>query len=134
MDTGYANALVLALNHDIDMTAQANGFIKLGNLIVLSQVRIEIVFTVEFIVFLNIAVQSQACFNSEINHLLIQHGQGAGHTQAYGAHMGIRSAAKFSGAAAEGFGFSFQLGMDLQADNGNISSHYLLPPSGANTL
>ena len=71
------------------MTAKADRFIKLGNLIVLGQVRIEVVFTVEFVIFLNIAVQRQTCFDSEINNLLVQHRQCTGHTQANRAYMGV---------------------------------------------
>ena len=134
VDTGNADAFMLAVNNDINVTAQADRLIKLGNLIVLGQVRIEIVFTVKFVEFLNIAVQCQTCFNSEINNLLVQHRQSTRHTQAYRAYMGVRQTAEGSGAAAECFSFSFQLGMNFQADNGNIFSHYLLPPSGANTL
>ena len=134
VDTGNADAFMLAVNNDVDMTAQADRFIKLGNLIVLGQVRIEVVFTVEFVVFLDIAVQRQASLDSEINNLLVQHRQCTGHTQANRAYMGVGQAAEGSGAAAECFSFGFQLGMNFQADNGNIFSHYLLPPSGANTL
>ena len=134
VDTGNADAFMLAVNNNVDMTAKADRFIKLGNLIVLGQVRIEVVFTVEFVVFLDIAVQRQACFDSEINNLLVQHRQCTGHTQANRAYMGVGQAAESSGAAAECFSFGFQLGMNFQADNGNIFSHYLLPPSGANTL
>ncbi len=57
VNTGNANAFMLAVNNDINVTAKADRLIKLGNLIVLGQVRIEIVFTVKFVEFLNIAVQ-----------------------------------------------------------------------------
>ena len=107
MDTGNADAFFLAVHPDIDVTAQADGFIPLGDLVILGQVGIEIIFTVKFIEFLNVAVQSQTGADRKFNYPLVQHRQRARHAQADRAHMGIGFCAEFRGAGAECFGFCF---------------------------
>ena len=130
MDAGDADAFFLAVDPDINMPAQADGFIPLGNLIILRQVGIEVILTVHLIELLNVAVQGQTGTDREFNHPLVQHRQG----KADRAHMGVGFRAEFRGAGAERFGFCFQFGMDFQTDDSNIIFHYLLPPNGATAL
>ena len=134
VDAGDADAFFLAFHFDVDMAAEADRFIELRDLVVFGQIGVKIVFTVEFVEFLDLAAQRQAGADSELDHLFVEHGQCAGHTQADRANMGVRLAAEFGRAGAERFRVSFKLGMDLQADNCSIFFHYLLPPNVANTL
>ena len=134
MDTGHADTLFPAFHFNVDMAAQANRLIELRDLIVFRQIGIKIVFTVEFIEFLDIAVQSKSRTDRKFHHLFVEHGQSAGHTQADRADMGVGFAAELSRAGAERFRICFKLSMDFQADNSSIFFHYLLPPNGASTL
>ena len=56
MDAGDADAFLLAVDADVDMPAQADGLVPLGDLVILRQVGIEVILTVHLIEFLNVAV------------------------------------------------------------------------------
>lgn len=53
---------------------------------------------------LDITIDSQGKPQGKFNHLLVHDRQGARHTKADRADMGVRFAAKGSGAGAESFG------------------------------
>ncbi|MPM72701.1 hypothetical protein SDC9_119677 [bioreactor metagenome] len=103
MNTRNADSLGLTVNFNVDMTAFADRFIELRDLIVFGQVRVKIIFTVKFIKLFNFAVNSKSCANSKLNNLFVQHRQSTRHTQTDRADMSIRLAAEFRGAAAESF-------------------------------
>ena len=107
MDAGDTDAFFLAVDPDINMPAQADGFIPLGNLVILRQVGIEVILTVHLIELLNVAVQGQTGADCEFNHPLVKHRQGTGHAQADRTHMGVGFRTEFRGAGAERFGFCF---------------------------
>ena len=107
MDAGDADAFLLAVDPDINMTAQADWFVPLGDLVILRQVGIEVILTVHLIEFLNVAVQRQARPDGKFHHPFVQHRQCSRHAQADGAHVGVGLRAEFRGAGAERFGLCF---------------------------
>ena len=107
MDAGDADAFLLTVDPDVDVPAQADGLIPLGDLIVLRQIGIEVILTVHLIEFLNVAVQRQACPDGKLHHPFVQHRQRPRHAQADGAHVGVGFCAEFRGAGAERFGLCF---------------------------
>ena len=56
MDTGNTDAFFLTVHPDVDMSSQTDRLIPLGDLVVLCQIRVEIILAVHFIEFLDIAV------------------------------------------------------------------------------
>ena len=110
------------------LTIFGNGQIELGDLIGLWQVGIEIVLAVEFVIPGDVAVQGQARLGGKAHHRFVHHRQGAGHTGAHRAAVGVGVAAEGGGAGAEDLGAGGQLHMGFQADNG-FPSHITSPPS-----
>lgn len=104
MNSRNANALGFTIYVDINMTAQGDRLIELGNLVGFGKIWIVIVFPVKLAVVLDITIDSQGKPQGKFNHLLVHDRQGARHTKADRADMGVRFAAKGSGAGAESFG------------------------------
>ena len=76
-------------------------------------------------------MHGKAGLDRVIHHLAVEHRQCAGQTHADRAALGVGCRAEGGGTAAEDFGFGFQFGVDLQADDHFITfvkRHTGFPP------
>ena len=117
MDTGDTDAFGLAVDFDIEVAVLADRQVVLRSLEVFRQVRIIVVFAVEFAVRGNRAVQGDAGSDREFQHFFVQHRQHAGQAETHRANVRVLLAAELSGAAAKNLGSGFQLRMNFQADD-----------------
>jgi len=74
---------------DIDRAALAQGALVLGYLISLGKVRVKIVFPGEDTCPRDTAADGESEPDAVINHLAVQHRQGAGHSHAYRTGAGV---------------------------------------------
>ena len=102
---------------DLHTAVSANRQIKLGYLIVLRIVRIEIVLPVKFTVPGNLTVRCQSHCNGILQNLLVQYRQGTGHSGTNRTCMGIGCSTKSGRTATENLGFGRKLHMNLQTDD-----------------
>jgi len=99
---------------DLHPAVMADRQIQLGDLVVLGIIRIEIILPVKFAILVDTAVGSQTYGQGIFHHLLIENRQGAGHTGAHRAGMGVGRSSELGGASAEDLGSGSQLYMNLQ--------------------
>jgi hypothetical protein len=119
MDASDADLFFHPVCFDGEPAFHSNGRVKLGDLIALHEVRIRIVFPIEFGVARNGAMQSQRCHHGIFNRLLVYGGEYPGHAQADRANMSIGwSAGIICAAPAIHLAPGQQLGMDFQSDYG----------------
>ena len=123
MDTNF---LGTSFCLDFHIAVPANGRVQLRNLVILGVIRIEIILPVKFAVTGDGTIGGQTHGHSVLYHFLIQHRQGTGHTGTHRTGMGVGRSSKCGAAGAENLGFSGQLYMDLQTDDGLILfTHFL---------
>ncbi len=122
VDAGNADALgvPLLVHHGVDVAVLAEGDIKLGNLVGLGQVGVEIVLPVRLADGVDGAVCGVAHADGVLHHLFVEGGEAPRHPGAVGAAVGVHLRAEGVLAAAIDFGFGGKLGVDLQANNGDI--------------
>jgi len=77
------------------MAVMANGKIKLGYLIVLGIIRVEVIFPVKLTVLVDLTVYRKAYRKSIFHHLLIKDRKGTGHTGADRTGVSIWRSAEF---------------------------------------
>ena len=107
MNARYANAFFLAFHFDIHVAVFGNRQIILGSLEVFRQIRIIIVFAVEFAEFVDGAVERQTSFDGKFHNALVYDRQNARQSQADWADMRILVSTEGSSAAAENFRIGF---------------------------
>ena len=103
MDALKTDPLGLAIHFEIHITVFTDRYIKLGNLVCLRQVRIEIVLTVGLAQSVDGTMGCNAHLCRIVYHLLVEHRQCTRLTGAYRAYMCIDFCTEGSAAAAENF-------------------------------
>ena len=97
-------------------TADTERQVQLAGLVIFRHVGIEVVFAVPFGNRGHAAAEHQAGKHGSLDGKLIEHGQCAGHTQAGGAHVGIRFITEPGLARAEHLGGGLNLAVNFQTD------------------
>ena len=121
VDPNEAHGLGAVTGGDVDTSSGGQGHffvgLKLGNLIPLWQIGVEVVLSQEAASFLDGAANRQGNAYGVLYRLPVEHGEGAGQTQAdrTGARIGFVS--EGYAAAAEYLGTRGELGVDLQTDD-----------------
>ena len=130
VDTGDADALLGAVFlHDLEPAVLADRVVvhrksaRLGNLVALRQVRVEVVLTGPHRVQVNFAVEGEAQADGVFHGLLVRDGHGARHAEADGAHVLVRGRIHFDFAAAEHLRLRRELTMDFKTDNRTVVGH-----------
>lgn len=96
--------LRFAVGDDVKVSALGDGMFVLRDLVGLRQVGVEVVFTVEARVVLDVAVEAKPHFYREVHRVVVDDRQRAGHGEADRADVGVRRRADVvRGAAAEEF-------------------------------
>jgi hypothetical protein len=93
---------------------------RLGRLVVLRHVRIEIVLPVPAGKLRRRAAKREAGEEGFLNGALVEHGQGTGQTEADGAGVRVRLVAEGRAAGAEHLGVGVDLGVDFKADGNEV--------------
>ena len=121
---------ILFLTTDLDSYSACTDdrIVKLGYLICLWKVGIEIVLSVKNRELIYLAAQSIACLNGILYSGPVDYREGTRHTRTYGADSRIRRTAEFSGAVTKYLCLSQKLGMDLKTYDGSVFTHLSLPP------
>ncbi len=96
-----------------DASAEAEGEVHLGNLVVFRHVWVEVVFTIPEDGGWGGAAEEHAGEDGALNGEFIQDGEGAGESEAGGAGVGVRLVGEGGLAPAEHFGVCFDLAMNL---------------------
>ena len=109
--------LPAGLGVDGELAVADDGEIELGDLVGLGEVGVEVVLPVEPAGPGDLPVQGQAHLHGVLQHLLVDHRQGAGHAHAHRAAVGVGGAAELGGAGAEDLGLGGELHVGLQTDD-----------------
>src|SRR5882724_8412459 len=117
------SGLVAFRSHNLEFAVRRERLVVLRDLITLRKIGIEIVFSREDGLVIDVQSKSQRGASSELNGTFVKNRKRARQTQANGTRIRVRLVAKSSGTAAKDFRFSAQLGMNLEAD-------YCFPVSG----
>jgi hypothetical protein len=104
------------------------GQVVLGDLVVLREVRVEVVLPVELGVGRDRAVEGEGGAEAELERRAVEDGQGAGVAEADGADLRIGRRAELDRARAEQLGPRLQLDVGLDADDEFVVRHG--PPRG----
>ena len=130
VDTGDADALLGAVFlDDFEPAVLANRVVvhrksaRLGNLVTLRQVRVEVVLTGPHGVQVDFAVERKPKANGVFHGLLVRNRHGTRHTEANGAHVLVRGRIHFDFAAAEHLRLRRELTMDFKTDNRTVVGH-----------
>ena len=123
----FVQILIRSSLVDLHIAVETDRMIKLGNLVIFRKVRVEIVFSVEDVRILQIAVKSETCLDGTVYDALVEHRQRTGHSHTDRTGMRVRLTSEFRRAAAENLCFRGELYVDLQAHDDFIF-HYSAPP------
>ena len=104
----------------VEVAVEGDWLIGLGGLVVLGQVRIEVVFTRKPAIFGDLAVQRQAEADGVFHGLLVDHRQGAGQSKADLIDVGVRVIAERVGRGGKHLGFGVQLHVHLETQHGVV--------------
>jgi len=126
VDTGDADALLLAVHGDVHMAVLADGLLELGNLIALGQIRVEVVLTGKDRHRVDGAVGGQAHLGGELHDLGVQDRQHARHPRTDRTDVGVGIVAEMGGTAAEDLALGFQLGVHFETDDRLVPGHVSL--------
>lgn len=128
VDARQADALLLAIDIDVDPAVLSDWQVVLGRLPVLRQVRIVVVLAVELAVLVDCAVRREAGLDAELDDTLVDRRQDARQAEADRADMRVLLRAEARGAAAEDLRFRLEFAVDLKA-NDCFVFHQCFPPS-----
>ena len=133
VDTSNAHALLGAVFfHNFEPAVLADRVVvhrksaRLGNLVALRQVRVEVVLAGPHRVQVDFAVQGEAQANCIFHRLLVRHGHGTRHTEADRANVLVRACVHFNFAATEHLCLSGKLAMDFETNNRTVIRHVKL--------
>ncbi len=106
-----------------DAAADAEGEIKLGDLVVLRHVGVEVVFAVPLDDGWGGAAEHEAGEDGFFDGALVEDGKRAGEAEAGGAGVGVGLGAVLDGAGAEHFALGLELGVNFEADGDDVLGH-----------
>ena len=116
---GFEVGVLPLLGHfHLDPTLFGNGLVELGDLVILRQVWVEILLAVELAVLSNVQVQRHRGLHRILEHLLVEHRQGARQPADHRIDMGVGVIPKRGGCSRENLAVGPQLDMGLQANHG----------------
>ena len=114
----YANKLLRPVGErDFNAAAYAKRVDILGYLIILRHIGIKIILPIERRMAVYFAAEHHPAHNGQFDGLLIHHRKRARITQAYGADVSIRLAARLKQTGAKHFRVGFQLDMSLKPNS-----------------
>ena len=93
-------------------------FVELGDLVVLGQVGIEVLLAVELAVLSNLQVQGHGGLHRILEHLLVQHRQGARQATHHRVDVGVGLVTKGGGRVGKNLAVGAQLHVGFQANHG----------------
>ena len=102
----------------LDPTFLGDRLVVLGDLIVLREIGIEVLLAVELAVFGDVEVEGHRRLHRVLEHLLVQHRQGAGQTAHHRVDVGVGVIAKGGRSRRENFAVRSQLHVGLETDHG----------------
>ncbi len=124
MDARDADPFEQTVQLNLQPAACAERQIVLGYLVDLHQVRVGVVLAVELGLLRHLAVEGESGHDGHLHRPLVDGGENAGHTQAYGADVGVgRRIGVGGGAGTEHLAACKQLSVDLQSNDCFISNH-----------
>ena len=112
-----ANALGAAVVFDFDPATGSERELKLGDLVALRKIGIEIVFAGEAGAFVDGTVEGQGGAHAQFDSAFVEDRKSAGESETDGASVGIGRVAEARGATAKDFGMGEELRVDFQADD-----------------
>ena len=130
VDARQADALLLAVDIDVDPAVLSDRQIVLRRLPVLRQVRIVVVLAVELAVLVDRAVRREAGLDAELDDALVDRRQDARQAEADRADVRVLLRAEARGAAAENLRFRLELAVDLKANDCFVFHQWFPPSSG----
>ena len=130
VDAGNPDPLAFSGHGDVQPAVLAQRLLKLGDLIILGHVGVEIVFAGETGVAVNLRVDGQRHAGGIFHRLAVQRGQHARHAGAYFTDVGVGRVAERVGAGAEQLAFGGEMHMNLKPDDGFIIRHEILRKGG----
>ena len=89
MRSGDADASQLACKFEIDMAVFRGRMGQLGDLVILGDVRVEIILTIEASVPSDVAIEQHPGQRGQAEGFGIRDRENAGHAKANGAHVGV---------------------------------------------
>ena len=101
-----------------DPTLFSDRFVVLGDLVVLWEIGIEVLLAIELAVFSDVQVQRHRSLHGVLEHLLIQHRQGARQTAHHRINVGIGIVTKGGGGGGEDLAVGAELHVGLKTDHG----------------
>ena len=118
VDTFDTDLTRCAVAHfDQHFTFANDGVVKLGNLVALRKVRVEIVFAVKRGPKVDLCLQAQTSANGLCHATFVDDGQHTGHTSVHKCHVRVRLCAEFSRSPREQFCLGRDLRVHLKADH-----------------
>ena len=120
-----ADALLLALDFDLDPARERQRQLVHRNLVALGQIGIEIVLARKARARLNRAVDRQRRAQRQLQRPLVQHRQRPRQPQAHGTRIRIRRGAEFRRAAAKRLRHRVELRVHLEPDHSLVARHHL---------
>ena len=110
--------LLTLLGHlHLDPAVFGDRLVVLGDLVVLGQIGIEILLAVELAVLSDMQIQGQRGLHRILEHLLVEHRQGARQTAHHRVDVGVGVVAERGGRRREDLAGGAQLHVGLQADH-----------------
>ena len=102
---------------DLDLTADDDREVLLGELIVLRIIRVEIVLTVPGAALGDLGADDEAEEDGLLDRLAVHHGQRSRKAEDHGVDLLVRLLAETPGGGSEDLGAGVQLHVDLEADD-----------------
>ena len=106
------------LERDVEVAAERDRLVVLGDLIVLRLIGIEVVLPGEPAPRGDLAIQREADPDGRLDGRRVERRQRSGQAQAHRAHLGVGFGAEIGGAAAEHLGHRRQFDVHLEAEDG----------------
>jgi len=110
------DALLLAVKLEIDVAVAAEGLVKLGDLVVFREVRVEVILAIEDALRIELAVERPGDGVGHLDRLPVERREYPGVAHADGADVGVGLVAEARAAVAEYLRFRLELNVDLEAD------------------
>ena len=119
LDADLFEISVLALfSHlHLDPTLFRDRLVVLSDLVVLREIRIEILLAIELAVLRNVQIQAHRSLDRILEHLLVQHRQRSRQTTNHRINVGVGIIPKGGGSCCENLAVGAQLHMGFKADH-----------------
>jgi hypothetical protein len=116
LDADRVRLTVISRDHEVPVFAQ--GFLVLGNLIALGEIRVEIILACKTAMGIDGAIEGKAGSDAVFNGPSVQHRKRPRLARAHGTDLVIRRRVVVYGAVAEKFCFRVELSVYFKTDDG----------------